>query len=250
MYHDVVPRHAPDASGFPGQDAASYKLTEEEFQAHLGALAGRPVSLMDGLPTGLLPVLLTFDDGGVSAHHPVADRLEERGWRGHFFIATDFVGRPGFLAPDQVRELRRRGHLVGSHSCSHPRVMRACGAEQLRREWRDSVAALADLLGEEVWLASAPGGYYSAAVAEAAAEAGIRALFHSAPVSVGKMQGGCLVLGRYTLRAGDPARLSGALAAGRWWPAFRQKLIWSGKQAAKQVSTRAYLRLRDFLINR
>lgn len=250
MYHDVVPRGRPEASGFPGPDAGRYKLTVEEFRGHLAALAGSSVSLVDHVPDSTVPLLLTFDDGGASAYHPVADLLEERGWRGHFFIPTDFVGRPGFLTREQVRELRRRGHLIGSHSCSHPMVMRACTAAELRREWRDSVTALAELLGEPVRVASVPGGYYSAAVAEAAAEAGIRTLFHSRPVAAGRLEGGCLVLGRYAVMPGMSRRACRGLASGRWLPAFRQRLAWKAKEAAKWVNLRSYLRLRDFWVNR
>jgi peptidoglycan/xylan/chitin deacetylase (PgdA/CDA1 family) len=208
------------------------------------------VGLAEPFPEGPEPLLLTFDDGGASAYDPVADLLEERGWRGHFFVATDFVDRPGFLTRPQVRELRRRGHLVGSHSSSHPRVMRACGAEQLRREWRQSAALLAELLGEPVRAASVPGGYYSAAVAEAAAEAGIRVLFHSAPRSRGRREGGCLVLGRYAVMAGMTAARCAALARGRPLAALRAWLLWNAKQAAKAASVGAYLRVRDFLVNR
>jgi len=249
-YHDVVPREAPEASGFPGPDARRYKLTVEEFRGHLAALAGSLVSLVDRLPESGVPLLVTFDDGGASAHHPIADLLEERGWRGHFFIATDFVGRPGFLTPGQVRELRRRGHLIGSHSCSHPTVMRACSAAQLEREWRASVAALAGILGEAVTVAAVPGGYYSLRVAEAAAAAGIRTLFHSEPVTRGRFEGGCLVLGRYTVMAGMSPRACAGLARGRWLPAFRQRLSWNARKAAKAISTGTYLRVRDFFVNR
>src|SRR5262245_47304812 len=42
---------------------------------------------------------------------------------------------------------------------------------------------LRDILGESVTVASVPGGYYGRAVAETAAEAGIRVLFNSEPTT-------------------------------------------------------------------
>jgi len=36
MYHDVVNKGDFDSSGFPGMDAATYKLGVEEFEKHLG----------------------------------------------------------------------------------------------------------------------------------------------------------------------------------------------------------------------
>ena len=38
MYHDVVPAGAEDTSGFPGRDAALYKVTPELFDTHLEAI--------------------------------------------------------------------------------------------------------------------------------------------------------------------------------------------------------------------
>ena len=35
MYHDVVPADRADSSGFPGRDAALYKVTPEQFDEHL-----------------------------------------------------------------------------------------------------------------------------------------------------------------------------------------------------------------------
>ena len=40
--------------------------------------------------------MITFDDGGASAL-AAGEELARRSWRGHFFIATDLVGRPGYL---------------------------------------------------------------------------------------------------------------------------------------------------------
>jgi hypothetical protein len=53
MYHDVTAPGAEDGSGFPGGDAARYKLTPAQFDAHLAALqhVGVTVQLVDrGLP--------------------------------------------------------------------------------------------------------------------------------------------------------------------------------------------------------
>src|SRR2546426_622750 len=68
MYHDIVPRGAEDSSGFPGGDAASYKLTPAQFDAHLDAIARR---------AGVAPPVMTFDDGGDSARS-AADALARR----------------------------------------------------------------------------------------------------------------------------------------------------------------------------
>src|SRR5437867_8744422 len=127
MYHDVVPEGEDDASGFPGPGAAVYKLHRGEFEKHIAAIhaAGCVVESLDGLGNWgqRRPLFLTFDDGGVSAVSPIADVLEGFGWRGHFFVTTGCIGQPAFLSTEQIRDLRKRGHVIGSHSCSHPTRM-------------------------------------------------------------------------------------------------------------------------------
>src|SRR5947207_44718 len=132
LYHDVVAVGDSEASGFPGPGAARYKLAVEQFRAHLDAISQAVTAppAIDATADG--EWMLTFDDGGVSALHPTADLLEERGWRGHFFVTTDYIGRSGFLDAAQLRELCRRGHTIGSHSCSHPRQISACSAHELQ----------------------------------------------------------------------------------------------------------------------
>ncbi len=246
MYHDVVERGAWDSSGFPGEGAAAYKLLREEFAAHLDAVraAGPRVRranepLVDG------SVFLTFDDGGVSAHSLAAEMLEQRGWAGHFFITTDRIGTAGFVSKDQIRDLQRRGHVVGSHSCSHPTRMAVCSREVLQQEWLESVRVLEDILGEAVTVASVPGGYYSQMVGETAEEAGIRVLFNSEPTAEVGRVGECALLGRYFVKRGMPAEVSGAFAAGKWGARFLQAAFWKLKKVAKAGAGGIYLRVRD-----
>ena len=132
MYHDVVDGQGPDVSGFPGPAAATYKVEADLFERHLEAIERRvgapsaPVLFPEPAATSANGGwLLTFDDGGVSAVTRIADRLEERQLRGVFFITTDRVGTPGFLSVAQVRDLGARGHVIGSHSRSHPRTLSA-----------------------------------------------------------------------------------------------------------------------------
>src|SRR5215469_7841937 len=143
MYHDVVENGDFASSGFPGEGAHVYKLRREDFERHLDAI-------------GKVEVALTFDDGGVSFHRPIADLLEARGRRGHFFITTGRIGTPGFLTETELLDLKRRGHVIGSHSVSHPTRMSALSCVELDREWSMSIARLSDLLGERVTVASVP----------------------------------------------------------------------------------------------
>lgn len=256
MYHDVVDGDDYDASGFAGADAALYKLGRGEFEAHLAAIAAsgaaRPstVAELGGGDGSARPLLITFDDGGVSAYTHAADALERRGWRGHFFVTTGRVGTPGFLTRGQIVELDRRGHVVGSHSATHPLRMARCSYEEMLGEWRTSVAFLSDALGREVSVASVPGGYYSRRVAEAAGEAGIRHLFTSEPTAGLQRVGDCLVVGRYTVQRWTTPRAAAGIASGRLGPRLRQAVLWNAKKATKAVGGELYLRARKALIGR
>src|SRR5260221_9241949 len=115
MYHDVVEDACADASGFVGPGSRRYKLPPAQFRAHIHdidrVLKRNPITTNDGEAVERPDsVLLTFDDGGVSCHGPVADVLDRMGWRGHFFIPTDHIGSPGFITPGQIRSLHVRGH--------------------------------------------------------------------------------------------------------------------------------------------
>jgi peptidoglycan/xylan/chitin deacetylase (PgdA/CDA1 family) len=250
MYHDVVENGDFNSSGFPGEGAHLYKLRREDFERHLDAIAAttKAVSTVRNLVDG--SVLLTFDDGGSSFHHPIAGLLEQRGWRGHFFVTTDRIGAPGFLTETELRDLHRRGHIVGSHSCSHPTRMASLTRAELDREWQNSVARLSGILGEPVDTASVPGGYYGPQVGEAAQSAGIEVLFTSEPTTRIAHLNGCLLLGRYVVQRGMGPEWSAGFAAGRIAQCWRQTAMWKVKRLAKTLGGGLYLDLREAILER
>jgi len=252
LYHDVVADGRYDDSGFPGAAAGRYKLRAEDFDVHLEAIAESteaPPTVADDLEGGrrAIPWLLTFDDGGSSAL-AIGERLAERGWRGHFFVTVDYIGKPGFLRPEEIRALAEQGHVIGSHSCSHPERMSRCTWEQLLYEWGRSREVLSEILGRPVAVASVPAGHYGKIVARAAAAAGIHALFTSEPVLKVHEVDGCRVLGRFTIQRGVKPGTAAALARARPLPRTRQFAFWNAKKAAKAVGGERYLRLRQWLL--
>jgi peptidoglycan/xylan/chitin deacetylase (PgdA/CDA1 family) len=254
LYHDVVTAGQYDASGFPGGGAARYKLELDEFKRHVKAIAeavkADPIRIWD-LPaaTGANPTLMvTFDDGGLSAYQYIADILESYGWHGHVFVTVNYIGRPSFVTKEQIRALRKRGHVIGSHSCSHPERMSYLNWNQLTEEWATSIRVLSDVVEEPVTTASVPGGYYSKRVAEAAAASGIEALFTSEPTTRCHYVNGCVVLGRYTVWRGMAPTMSAGFAAGEVLPRLKQALLWNVKKAAKTLGGRSYSKLRKYML--
>ena len=255
MYHDVVADADHDASGFPGKWANLYKLDQTQFARHLSAIrdaiGDRPPDLVEHRDQWLSrrPFFLTFDDGGVSAHSVTAGLLEQHGWRGHFFVTTDRIDTPRFLNHDQLRGLRQRGHVIGSHSCSHPQRISSCSDAELAHEWGESTRVLAEIIGEPIIAASVPGGFYSDRVAGAAAAAGIRYLFTSEPTDKTWIVDDCLVLGRYFVQRDTSAELAADFARGSFGPRAKQAAWWSIKKAVKS-SGGAYFRLKELLMRR
>jgi peptidoglycan/xylan/chitin deacetylase (PgdA/CDA1 family) len=197
-YHDVT--DDPSQSGFQRNGALPFKLGARLFRDHLDRIAQeklRPplVTEIDVTKPGR-QVLLTFDDGGKSALN-VATELSRRGWKGHFFITTSLIGRRTFLDASEIRQLRAEGHLVGSHSHTHPDIYRELDPERMRVEWLQSSDILAQILGEPCLAASVPGGEISGAVLRSAGPAGFRYLFTSEPWLAPRVVGGCWILGRY-----------------------------------------------------
>jgi peptidoglycan/xylan/chitin deacetylase (PgdA/CDA1 family) len=272
MYHDVVAAGDEDSSGFPGRDAALYKVTPELFEHHLHAikrsapvppdrpdspdppeLAGPPTfPAPPALPASPAlpappPIVITFDDGGVSAI-VAAEALERHGFIGHFFVTTNYIGTPGFVSEADIRDLSGRGHVVGSHSCSHPLRMGHCAWPQLVDEWTRSRSTLSDILGADVDAASVPGGDFAPQVAEAAAKAGFTRLFTSEPTLEARNAFGLTLHGRFTIQRWTTAETAAALAGGQWLSCARQALVWNAKKISKRIGGERYLQLRKLLL--
>jgi peptidoglycan/xylan/chitin deacetylase (PgdA/CDA1 family) len=239
LFHDVYASD-PRESGFASAAADRYKLSVGAFDAQLEGLAG----VRDR------PFVITVDDGGVSYYTLLADRLDARGWRGYCFVSTDMIGTRGFLDAAQIRELDARGHIIGSHSASHPSRFSTLPIDRMRAEWIRSRQVLEDVLGHEVTIASVPGGYYSRTVARSARDAGLQTLFNSEPVtSVGDEQG-LRILGRYTIRRGDAPDTARRLVLSEPWARWSAWATWNAKGLVKPLLGPAYMRVADIVVRK
>lgn len=259
LLHDIVSRGDLESSGFLVPGATRYKLDRDEFERHLAAIA----RVISREPDNVLALLesgpadgkraashfyLTFDDGGSSAWPCTAGLLNSLGWKAHFLITTDYIGGKRFVGKEEIRALRNRGHVIGSHSASHPARMSACSWQKMLDEWETSIKALSDILGEPVTVASVPGGYYSRKVAESAARSGIRVLFTSEPTTRISSVGQCLVLGRYSVLRGMSTPLVERLVTGKGPHRVRQYLSWNVKKAAKHLGGELWLAMRSRIL--
>src|SRR5258708_9256832 len=128
--------------------------------------------------------------------------------------------------------------------------MSALSAKELDEEWRTSIRILSDILGKEVDVASVPGGYFSRKVAQSAAAAGISVLFTSEPSAEARQVDGCLVLGRYTIKAKTSAALAAGYVSDRPYLRWKQALFWNTKKIAKTLGGEYYIKARRAILSR
>jgi len=268
LFHDVF-IDDPGESGFVSAAANRYKLTVADFDAQIDGVAAartEPPILASAfehrLPTrlngvsyddrnvvaGITPFAITVDDGGESYYTTVAERLERRGWRGHCLVTTDFIGGRGFLSRTQIRALAERGHVIGSHSASHPARFNTLPFHRIATEWARSRAALEDIIGQGVDVASVPGGSYSPVVARAACEAGIRVVFTSEPITRVANSSGCVLVGRFTIRRGDANDLARRLVSASSGARARAWASWNAKGLVRPLLGPSYTSIADWLL--
>ena len=99
---------------------------------------------------GAVPVTLTFDDGYKGQIKYAAPLLEKRGWKGLFSVITSRRGGRHSMTQDDWKALADRGHVIGSHSVTHPRLvtlLKNGEIEKVRHEIADSKAAIEQTTG-------------------------------------------------------------------------------------------------------
>ena len=235
MFHDIVTLNDM-SSGFQNANAFQYKVEEKFFEEQVKALQGKDV-------------VFTFDDGGVSFLTKAAPILEKYGLKGVFFISTKYVGTPGFLTKEQVKELEERGHVVGSHSHSHPQNMAVLSEREIDAEWRESCKVLKGILGHEVACASIPNGYGSKVIYQSAREAGIKELYTSVPTTKSAQKDGLTTIGRYVVHR-DMSVEDVVLMVTESGRRRRMYLRWWVLELVKKVLGSGYDRVKALLIKK
>lgn len=156
MYHDIA-LHEAGSGGGP----ARFAVPITEFRRQLDQLAAEGYagrSLRAALAPGAGRVVaITFDDGDSGQFERGFRALAERGMSATFFVTTDWVGRPGYVSWDQLREMRAGGMDVQSHSRSHP-FLSELDADALSAELQGSKQALDEGLGQNTDMLALPGG--------------------------------------------------------------------------------------------
>lgn len=112
------------------------------------------------LGRGFLPgtnIFITFDDGSVDQYR-AAEILEKHGIGAAFFVAAEDIGQGrvssrrtalGTMTWAQLRALHKRGHTIGSHTVTHPKLGQL-QPYQVQRELAESKKLLEGKIGGPV----------------------------------------------------------------------------------------------------
>ena len=99
-------------------------------------------------------IALTYDDGPNDPYtFDLLEVLDRFHVHATFFMIGDFVRK----RPDIARAVRKAGHVVGSHTMTHPKLMYA-SAGRIREEIHSANALIEDTLGERLQLFRPPFG--------------------------------------------------------------------------------------------
>ena len=128
-------------------------------------------------------IVITFDDGYENFHEFALPALREHQFPALVYVVSGLLGKtaawldPTGLPPAplmsaaRIRDLRRAGIQIGSHTVTHPRLDQL-STPAARRELADSKSALEDVLGEQVNHLCYPYGSHDLEIMRAAAEIG------------------------------------------------------------------------------
>lgn len=229
-FHDIL-YDGVDDSGFTGNDAFHYKLDGEQFAAILALSED-----CEARAEGMLSVEFTFDDGGDSAKR-AADILERENRRGHFFVATQFVGANRFLGVGDLRDLHARGHVIGSHSHSHPIPFDRLTIADARSEWSRSCGLLRDWLGAPVLSGALPGGGISHHALLAASESLLTTIYTSEPTGMRwTPMPGLECVGRFSATRGSTLSSLRKVIEDDGFSRRRIQAFWNAKRCIKSIA--------------
>lgn len=156
VYHDVVPATAASGGG-PERFSVPVPMFERMLDTirDAGCTGCSLETALQG--RGRPRVAITFDDANAGQFHHAMPALRARNMTATVYVATDWIGTPGFMTWDQLRQIKDWGMSVQSHTRSHPFLSELDG-DGVRRELADSKAILDRELRQDTAEIAFPGG--------------------------------------------------------------------------------------------
>lgn len=180
MYHELELPGRKLCQSEPGY--VRYILALETFRRQMEWIKQsgfRGLSVSDALRYPAEPsVCITFDDGCETDLIAAVPVLREFGFRATFYLTAGFLGMPGYLQAEQVRDLQAQGFEIGCHSMTHP-YLSDLSEPELKRETVDAKHRIEEIVGHTVEHFSCPGGRYNQRALAMARRAGFKTVANS-----------------------------------------------------------------------
>lgn len=121
-------------------------------------------------------ICITFDDGYVNNYIYAYPVLKKLTIPATMFVISGFIGKPGYLSAEQIREMSDNGIDIGSHTKVHFWLGRKSKDEAKREkeEIVESKATLEKITAKEVKFFSYPGGGFRSATRQMVIDAGYK----------------------------------------------------------------------------
>ncbi len=247
MYHELELAGRKLCQSDPGY--VRYILPVDDFRRQMEWLQNsgwRGLNVTEAMcfPTGQ-SVCITFDDGCETDLIAAAPALRDFGFNATFFLTSGFLGTPGYLSADQVRELDGLGFQIGCHSKTHP-YLSDLPEPELKREIADAKLQIEEMLGHSIEHFSCPGGRYDQRTLQIARQAGFATVsnsqFYANSISTNPYE-----LGRVAILRDLALDEFAATCRGRGL--WKKRLQYEARRSAQRaLGNRAYDQLRSVLL--
>jgi peptidoglycan/xylan/chitin deacetylase (PgdA/CDA1 family) len=158
-----------------------------------------------GLSLPPRPVIITFDDANEDTYTTAFPIMEKYGFAGVLYLPYTYIGAPGYMTVDQIRQMVAAGWEIGSHSLTHVNLTTLDDA-RLRAEIVDSRKRLAALLGIPILSFAYPFGDVSAAAVDYVRFAGYVAAMDAKGFTADQGPGNLFALQREEIRGAEDAK--------------------------------------------
>ena len=249
MYHELELAGRKLCQSEPGY--VRYILPIEIFRSQMAwmkASGWRGLNVSEALRYPAEPgVCITFDDGCETDLIGAAPVLREFGSNATFYLTAGFLGMPGYLNADQVRELDAQGFQIGCHSMTHP-YLSDLTEQELEREVVGAKLQIEAIVGHAIEHFSCPGGRYDQRTLQMARQAGFASVANS-QFYANSSRTSPYELGRVAMLRDSTLEEFAATCQGRglWRKRLQQRTRLSVQRA---LGNRAYDRLRAVLLGR
>jgi peptidoglycan/xylan/chitin deacetylase (PgdA/CDA1 family) len=209
LYHEVTdfPERAKQIRKMSPADS----LLTKQFEEQMAFLSDRPntkVVTSDDIfaeaQDSSQKVVLTFDDGLIGNYLFAFNILEKYGYKATFFVTVNNISRNRYMSWDQLGALHKNGHLIQSHTMTHP-MLGECDESLITYELETSKKIIEDKIGAPVKYLSLPFGSSNERVIAVAKQLGYQGIFTSLS-NIGKRKNELCQFGRIHVKDTYPLK--------------------------------------------